>query len=57
MKSLSYEPLIVQLFKIFSRALKSKNEKSETEISATIDDKQYRPTKDYDEQKKEYTEQ
>jgi len=53
MKRLSYEPLIVHLFKIFSRALKLKSDKSATEISATIDDKQYRSPKDYDEQKKE----
>ena len=50
MKRLSYEPLIVNLFKIFTRTLKSKSDRSETKTSATIDDKPYRPPKDYDEQ-------
>ena len=36
MKRLSYEPLIVHLFKIFKGALKSKSDRSETKMPTTI---------------------
>ena len=57
MKRLSYEPVIVHLLKIFTRAIKSKSDGSETTISAAINDKPSKQPKDYDEQKKNYNTQ
>jgi hypothetical protein len=57
MKRLSYEPLIMHLFKIFTRAFKSKSDRGETKIPSTADDKKIRTTEEYDEQKKKNAEQ
>ena len=52
MKRLSYEPLIIHLFKIFTNALKSKNKRHKTENSEAFDGETYISPKNYDDQKK-----